>query len=151
MYIYKGQIYDIIDSSSDWWLARLVRDVMPNKHSFCEQGWVPGSFLDRYEGHLGKTEEALVQAGRLTEQKSGLSQSYGLVMKLMIHSTQEISSLQNCPNPRIVASLPYYLHLKPVSNRCLFPSDAWGSTQNSRNRRLVSNKRLVVQRSRKIN
>lgn len=66
MYIHKGQIFDVIDNSSDWWLARLVRDVMPNKHTLCEQGWVPGSFLDRYSGQLDKTEEALIQAGMMT-------------------------------------------------------------------------------------
>ena len=64
MYVHKGQIFDVMDSSSDWWLARLVRDVEPGSgRSFCEQGWVPGSFLDRYEGQLGKEEEAAIQAG----------------------------------------------------------------------------------------
>ena len=43
------------------------------------------------------------------------------------------------------------LHLKPGSNTRLLLLDAWGSTQNSRNRHLASNKRLVVQRSKKIN
>ncbi len=46
-----GQIFDVIDGSSDWWLARLVRDVEPSR--LCKQGWVPGSFLDKYEGKLG--------------------------------------------------------------------------------------------------
>ena len=63
MFIHKGQIYDVLDSSSDWWLARLVRDVIPAQGVFCEQGWVPGSFLDRYEWQLGKEEEASVRAG----------------------------------------------------------------------------------------
>ena len=64
MSIHKGQIFDVIDSSCDWWLAGLVRDVkLESGRSFCEQGWVPGSFLDGYEGQLGKEEEAAIQAG----------------------------------------------------------------------------------------
>ncbi len=57
MFVRKGQIYDVMDSNSDWWLARLVRDLEPHSQHFCEQGWVPGSFLDRYQGHLAPDEE----------------------------------------------------------------------------------------------
>ncbi len=64
MHIHKGQIFDVIDGSSDWWLARLVRDVEPSdSRRLCEQGWVPGSFLDKYEGKLGVDEEMEIQAG----------------------------------------------------------------------------------------
>jgi hypothetical protein len=63
MFVRKGQIYDVMDSNSDWWLARLVRDIQPNSEHFCEQGWVPGSFLDRYGGHLSPEEEADIHAG----------------------------------------------------------------------------------------
>ena len=67
MYILKGQIFDVMDSSSDWWLARLVRDITPKSLKFYEQGWVPGSFLDRFDGHLGREEEAAIQAGELLQ------------------------------------------------------------------------------------
>ena len=63
MYIHKGQIFDVLDNHSDWWLARLVRDVEPYEGKFCQQGWVPGSFLDRYEGQLEREEEAAIQTG----------------------------------------------------------------------------------------
>lgn len=67
MYIHKGQVFDVMDSSSDWWLARLVRDVPPHTRGFCEQGWVPGSFLEPYEGVLGAEEEAAIHAGESLE------------------------------------------------------------------------------------
>ncbi len=72
IYIHKGQVFDVLDSSSDWWLARLVRDVIPKSPQICEQGWVPGSFLDKYEGGLTKEEEDFIWTG-----KEGLSRGLG--------------------------------------------------------------------------
>lgn len=63
MYVRRGQIYDVLDSSSDWWLARLIKDVGTEGGRVCEQGWVPGSFLDKYEGKLSSEEEAAIQNG----------------------------------------------------------------------------------------
>lgn len=62
MFVHKGQLYDVLDCSSDWWLARLVRDQEPGSTHFCEQGWVPGSFLDRYQGRLAQEEEMAIHA-----------------------------------------------------------------------------------------
>lgn len=67
IYVHKGQIFDVMDSTSDWWLARLVRDVLPNSPKFCEQGWIPGSFLDKFEGILGREEEGFILAGKMPE------------------------------------------------------------------------------------
>ena len=33
MYIRRGQIYDVLDCTSDWWLARLIRDVGTYTHT----------------------------------------------------------------------------------------------------------------------
>ncbi len=63
MYVRRGQIYDILDSASDWWLARLIKTVGTEGEKVCEQGWVPGSFLDKYEGKLSPEEEAAAQHG----------------------------------------------------------------------------------------
>lgn len=57
MYIKQGQVFDVIDDSSDWWLARLIRDTSPSSNRICQQGWVPGTFLDRFEGQLSAKEE----------------------------------------------------------------------------------------------
>ena len=62
LYIHKGQIYDVIESASDWWLARLVRDVVPGSDKFCQQGWIPGSFMDKYEGSLSPEEESSIES-----------------------------------------------------------------------------------------
>lgn len=66
LYIHRGQIYDILESSSDWWLARLIKGIDKEEEKLCEQGWVPGSFLDKYEGKLSVEEEAAVNAGMVT-------------------------------------------------------------------------------------
>lgn len=60
MYIRKGQIYDIIENKSDWWWARLVRDLTKQSDHICQQGWVPGSFLEKYEGSLTADEQTNV-------------------------------------------------------------------------------------------
>ena len=64
LYIHKGQIFDILDDTTDWWLARLVRDTIPKSPKFCEQGWIPASFLDKFEGQLGNEEYSLIMAGK---------------------------------------------------------------------------------------
>ncbi len=63
MYARRGQIYDVLDSGSDWWLARLIKDVDGGRGMVCEQGWVPGSFLDKYEGTLTTEEQTVVSTG----------------------------------------------------------------------------------------
>jgi len=65
MYVHRGQIFDVLDSSSDWWLARLIRDVTSGSELIAEQGWVPGSFLDRFTGSLSSEEEKTVLTGTL--------------------------------------------------------------------------------------
>ena len=64
LYINKGQLYDILDPTSEWWLARLVRDNVPNSPRFCEQGWIPKSFVEKYNGVLDEEELTLVTAGK---------------------------------------------------------------------------------------
>ena len=65
LFVHKGQVYDIIDSASDWWFARLVRDITPSPGGtrIAQQGWVPGSFLDKFEGELSTEEESAFNAG----------------------------------------------------------------------------------------
>ena len=63
MYIKRGQVFDVLDDSSDWWLARLIRDAPPSKDRLCQQGWVPGSFLDKYEKQLTTKEEETFLTG----------------------------------------------------------------------------------------
>ena len=62
MYIRKGQIYDIIENKSDWWWARLVRDLTKQSEHICQQGWVPGSFLEKYEGSLTANEQTNINS-----------------------------------------------------------------------------------------
>lgn len=57
-----SQIYDVIDQSSDWWFARLVRDVTPDG-MLGKQGWVAGSFLDKFSSELSFAEEAAIMSG----------------------------------------------------------------------------------------
>jgi len=66
LFIHKGQVYDVIDGASDWWLARLVRDVpsSPGDTQLGQKGWVSGSFLDKFDGELSMEEEAALNAGR---------------------------------------------------------------------------------------
>ena len=65
LFVHKGQVYDIIDSASDWWFARLVRDITPSPGGtrIAQQGWVPGSFLDKFEGELTTEEETAFNTG----------------------------------------------------------------------------------------
>jgi len=46
-----GQVYEIINKTSDWWQARLVLD-MVNPDSVGKEGWVAPSFLNRFTGNL---------------------------------------------------------------------------------------------------
>ena len=62
MYVRKGQIYDIIESKSDWWWARLVRDLPKGSEGICQQGWVPGSFLEKYGGTLSADEKTKINS-----------------------------------------------------------------------------------------
>lgn len=57
LFVHKGQIYDVIENKSDWWWARLVRDLTEMSENICQQGWVPGSFLEKYEGSLTADEQ----------------------------------------------------------------------------------------------
>ena len=63
MYIKRGQVFDVLDNSSDWWLARLVRDTSQSKDKLGQQGWVPGSFLDKYKKQLTAGEEEAFHTG----------------------------------------------------------------------------------------
>ena len=62
MYVRKGQIYDIIEKKSDWWWARLVRDLPKGSEGICQQGWVPGSFLEKYGGTLSADEKTKINS-----------------------------------------------------------------------------------------
>ena len=62
MYVRKGQIYDIIERKSDWWWARLVRDLPKGSEGICQQGWVPGSFLEKYGGTLSADEKTKINS-----------------------------------------------------------------------------------------
>jgi hypothetical protein len=62
MYVRKGQIYDIIENKSDWWWARLVRDLTKGSKDICRQGWVPGSFLEKYGGSLTADERTNINS-----------------------------------------------------------------------------------------
>ena len=66
LFVHKGQVYDIIDSASDWWFARLVRDITPSPGGtrIAQQGWVPGSFLDKFEGELSTEQESAFNTGK---------------------------------------------------------------------------------------
>ena len=66
MYIRKGQIYDIIENKSDWWWARLVRDLTRQSDRICQQGWVPGSFLEKFEGSLTADEQTNIDSSEYT-------------------------------------------------------------------------------------
>ena len=57
------QVYDIINKSSGWWLARLVRDMRGGKAAIGQQGWVPGTFLDKFSQSLSHEEEAAYWRG----------------------------------------------------------------------------------------
>ena len=55
-------MYDVADKSSDWWFARLARDTKADG-AVGRQGWVPGSFLDKFTSELSPEEEAAYMAG----------------------------------------------------------------------------------------
>ena len=65
LFVHKGQIYDIIENKSDWWWARLVRDLTASGE-ICQQGWVPGSFMEKYEGSLTVDEQNKINTSELT-------------------------------------------------------------------------------------
>ena len=65
LFVHKGQIYDVIESKSDWWWARLVRDLTASAE-LCQQGWVPGSFLEKYRGSLTADEQSKINTSELT-------------------------------------------------------------------------------------
>ncbi len=52
-----------MDETSEWWFARLVRDVTPDSERVGSQGWVPSSFLDKFQGSLSLEDEAALQEG----------------------------------------------------------------------------------------
>ena len=62
VYVRKGQIYDILENKSDWWWARLVRDLTKESEHICQQGWVPGSFLEKYGGSLTTDEQTNINS-----------------------------------------------------------------------------------------
>lgn len=62
MFVHKGQIYDVIDNKSDWWWARLVRDLTSQSDSICQTGWVPSSFLVKFDGFLTAEEQTNVNS-----------------------------------------------------------------------------------------
>ena len=72
LFVHKGQVYDIIDSASDWWFARLVKDITPSPGGtrIAQQGWVPGSFLDKFEGELTTEEETAFNTGNIFQPHS---------------------------------------------------------------------------------
>ena len=51
------QVYHIMNKSSDWWCARLARDVTADG-AVGKQGWVPSSFLEKFTKSLSADEEA---------------------------------------------------------------------------------------------
>ena len=65
LFVHKGQIYDVVESKSDWWWARLVRDLTASAE-LCQQGWVPGSFLEKYGGSLTTDEQSKINTSELT-------------------------------------------------------------------------------------
>ena len=73
MYVHKGQIYDVIDNKSDWWWARLVRDLTSDGDSVCQQGWVPGSFLEKYSGSLTADEQTNINASEFNSDSSHMT------------------------------------------------------------------------------
>ncbi len=52
-----------MDETSEWWFARLVRDVTPDSERVGTQGWVPSSFLDKFQGSLSLEDEEALQEG----------------------------------------------------------------------------------------
>ena len=65
LFVHKGQIYDVIENKSDWWWARLVRDLTTLSENICQQGWVPGSFLEKYEGSLTADEQTNINTSEI--------------------------------------------------------------------------------------
>ena len=56
-------MYDVTNKSSDWWSARLARDVRGEGGVVGKQGWVPSSFLDKFSSSLSPDEEAAYWLG----------------------------------------------------------------------------------------
>ena len=51
-----------MDKSSDWWFACLARDTRADG-AVGRQGWVPGSFLDKFTMELSFEEETAYMHG----------------------------------------------------------------------------------------
>ena len=51
-----------MDKSSDWWFARLARDTRADG-TVGRQGWVPGSFLEKFTMELSYEEEVAYMSG----------------------------------------------------------------------------------------
>lgn len=59
-YMKCGQVYEVLDKTSDWWKARLVFDMI-NLNLLGNEGWVAPSFLDRFTGDLEEHKQLLPQ------------------------------------------------------------------------------------------
>lgn len=46
------QVYDVTNDNGEWWMARLIRDVDGGDSSKGQEGWVPRSFMDPFQGEL---------------------------------------------------------------------------------------------------
>ena len=51
-----------MNKSSDWWFARLARDIKVDG-GVGRQGWVPSSFLEKFSKSLSPDEEAAYWMG----------------------------------------------------------------------------------------
>ena len=49
-------MYDILDNSGEWWRARLIRDIDGGDSPRGMEGWVPGTFMDPFQGQLDVDE-----------------------------------------------------------------------------------------------
>lgn len=98
LYIKKGQIYDILDHSGNWWLGRLIRDITGSDVSRGTEGWVPRTFMDSFQGQLSYEEEMFARFGEISKKTEQLTK-YSTLPSRTSGSQSQVSNNRNSMFP----------------------------------------------------
>ena len=101
------QIYDILNDKGQWWMARLIRDIPDGDGNLGAEGWVPGTFMDRYYGELEYSDMMFARRKISAEQGGGVTWVWSgvQVTKLdlfVTHSSQEFTQKYHSTNKQNV-------------------------------------------------
>lgn len=64
-------MFSVVNSTGDWWLARLVQDVPNGNVTPGTEGWIPCTFMEPFVGELLPEKDHIV-----TKQKAQSSMCY---------------------------------------------------------------------------